>query len=241
MTHTTKQELYEQWKEDYALTFEPNYNEHLEADCKAAFLAGMQAARRCAPQWKVVPVEPTEKMISEGSCAQTLEHGHRYIGECAAKTAWSFMLAVAPQPPEGLMQGNSATKQELATGGQVQADVPDERKAFDAANLRDHFGDPLSYRERDIAFRAWQARAALAATQPVAQGLDAPNEWEDIRTLPTCDDLIWLYCKDTNTTDGPIAPEPSLEQYGWTHWAYANAPSTAWIDAAQAKKEGEKK
>ena len=49
MTHTnTKQEQaeFEAWKEDYALTFEPNYNEHLEADCKAAFLAGMQAARR---------------------------------------------------------------------------------------------------------------------------------------------------------------------------------------------------
>ena len=73
----------------------------------------------------------------------------------------------------------------------------------------------------------------------VPQGVNAPNEWEEIRTLPTCDDLIWLYCQDTNTIDGPIAPEPNLEQYGWTHWAYANAPSTAWIDAAQAK-QGER-
>ena len=78
----------------------------------------------------------------------------------------------------------------------------------------------------------------VAATQPAAQGLDAPNEWEGIHTMPTCDDLIWLYCKDTNTIDGPIAPDPSLEQYGWTHWAYANAPSTAGIDAAQAKQGG---
>lgn len=70
---------------------------------------------------------------------------------------------------------------------------------------------------------------------PAAQGMDAPNEWEDIRTLPTCDDLIWLYCQDSNTIDGPIAPEPNLEEYGWSHWAYANAPSTAWIDTAQAK------
>ena len=61
MTHTsTEQELYEQWKEDYALTFEPNYNEHLEADCKAAFLAGMQAARRL----QVVPDE-VEKLRDE--------------------------------------------------------------------------------------------------------------------------------------------------------------------------------
>ena len=72
----------------------------------------------------------------------------------------------------------------------------------------------------------------------VPQGVNAPNEWEEIRTLPTCDDLIWLYCQDTNTIDGPIAPEPNLEQYGWTHWAYANAPSTAWIDTAQAKQGG---
>ena len=50
--------------------------------------------------------------------------------------------------------------------------------------------------------------------------------------MPTCDDLIWLYCQDTNTIDGPIAPGPSLEDYGWTHWAYANAPSTAHIDTA---------
>ncbi len=80
----------------------------------------------------------------------------------------------------------------------------------------------------------WNERA----TQPAAQGLDAPNEWEGIHTMPTCDDLIWLYCQDTNTIDGPIAPDPSLEQYGWTHWAYANAPSTAGIDAAQAKQGG---
>ena len=72
----------------------------------------------------------------------------------------------------------------------------------------------------------------------VPQGVNAPNEWEEIRTLPTCDDLIWLYCQDTNTIDGPIAPEPNLEQYGWTHWAYAYAPSIAWIDAAQAKQGG---
>ena len=63
MTHTsTEQERaeFEAWKEDYALTFEPNYDEHLEADCKAAFLAGMQAARRL----QVVPDE-VEKLRDE--------------------------------------------------------------------------------------------------------------------------------------------------------------------------------
>ena len=81
----------------------------------------------------------------------------------------------------------------------------------------------------------YQQAARRAPVAPVPRGMNAPNEWEDIRTLPTCDDLIWLYCQDSNTIDGPISPEPNLEEYGWTHWAYANAPSTAWIDAAQAK------
>ena len=88
-----------------------------------------------------------------------------------------------------------------------------------------------------LAWEAWQA-ARRAQVVLVPQGMNAPNEWEDIRTLPTCDDLIWLYCQDSNTIDGPIAPEPNLEEYGWSHWAYANAPSTVWIDAAQAKQGG---
>ena len=62
MTHTsTEQELYEQWKEDYALTFEPNYDEHLEADCKAAFLAGMQATGRL----QAVPIGWREQFATE--------------------------------------------------------------------------------------------------------------------------------------------------------------------------------
>ena len=90
--------------------------------------------------------------------------------------------------------------------------------------------------------RIAELEAKLQPTEEVPvvpQGVNAPNEWEEIRTLPTCDDLIWLYCQDTNTIDGPIAPEPNLEEYGWSHWAYANAPSTAWIDTAQAK-QGER-
>ena len=89
--------------------------------------------------------------------------------------------------------------------------------------------------ERHALYTERQVRALLGGVfAPAAQGMNAPNEWEDIRTLPTCDDLIWLYCQDSNTIDGPIAPEPNLEEYGWSHWAYANAPSTAWIDAALA-------
>ena len=100
---------------------------------------------------------------------------------------------------------------------------------------------PTGFFEEETAMRSVHANKAVAwqrlsdrLESLAAQGMDALNEWEDIRTLPTCDDLIWLYCQDSNTIDGPIAPEPNLEEYGWSHWAYANAPSTAWIDASQA-------
>ena len=50
----TEYELYEQWREDYALMYEPNYDEHLEADCKAAFFAGMKASHsaRVSPEFQ---------------------------------------------------------------------------------------------------------------------------------------------------------------------------------------------
>lgn len=48
--------------------------------------------------WKLVPVEPTEKMVGEGGCAICLPGPH-YIGDAAAKTAYRNMLAAAPQPP----------------------------------------------------------------------------------------------------------------------------------------------
>ena len=70
-------------------------------------------------------------------------------------------------------------------------------------------------------------------TAPQAQPADALDAWQAIGSLPTCDDLIWLYCQDTNTIDGPVAPHPMYED-SWTHWAYAQAPSTATIDAAMA-------
>ena len=101
--------------------FEATYTSETkpEAQLSAIGAGGVEPLRkRAAPQgWKLVPVEPTEKMIIEGGCAQTLKDGHRYIGECTAKTAWSFMLAAAPTPPEafetegGLVCENSTSKQ----------------------------------------------------------------------------------------------------------------------------------
>ncbi|WP_312530665.1 hypothetical protein [Comamonas sp.] len=70
-------------------------------------------------------------------------------------------------------------------------------------------------------------------TAPQSQPADALDAWQTIGSMPTCDDLIWLYCQDTNTIDGPVAPHPMYED-SWTHWAYAQAPSTATIDAAMA-------
>lgn len=107
MTQTTGQQLYEQWREDYALTYEPNYDEHLEADCKAAFLAGMQASRRAqvVPQgWKLIPTEPTLTMQQAALKHVARQHQTRDI--------YAAMLAAAPQPPEGLKRENPATKPE---------------------------------------------------------------------------------------------------------------------------------
>ena len=94
-----KGELYPCKPDIFEATYTPETK--LEAQLAAA-QKGVQAAVQDG--WMLVPVEPTEKMISEGSCAQTLKHGHQYIGECAAKTAWSFMLAVAPKLTAAPMQ-----------------------------------------------------------------------------------------------------------------------------------------
>ena len=97
---------------------------------------------------------------------------------------------------------------------QERAEFEARFKHLDLTQEPDSWGAPRYKHDAiSLAWGAWQAaRRAPAApeTAPVAQGM-YKNEWEDIRTLPTCDDLIWLYCRDTNTTDGPIAPEPSLD------------------------------
>ena len=121
---------------------------------------------------------------------------------------------------------------------QERAEFEARFKHLDLTQEPDAWGAPRYKHDAiSLAWEAWQA-ARRAQVVLVPQGMNAPNEWEDIRTLPTCDDLIWLYCQDSNTIDGPIAPEPNLEEYGWSHWAYANAPSTVWIDAVQAKQGG---
>lgn len=49
-------------------------------------------------------------------------------------------------------------------------ELPDEREMFNAANLRDAFGVAPTYREREMMFTAWQARAALAAQAADGEG-----------------------------------------------------------------------
>ena len=142
------------------------------------------------------------------------------------------LLAATPQPPE------TAPVALPKPVGWFHRH-PKECKNGEVCNYKLASGDRKDCWEEFPLYTEQQVRALLAGAFAAAtQGMNAPNEWEDIRTLPTCDDLIWLYCQDSNTIDGPIAPEPSLEEYGWSHWAYANAPSTAWIDTAQAKQGG---
>lgn len=57
---------------------------------------------------------------------------------------------------------------QIAAAPQAAAPVPDERAAFEA-----WLGIKPCGAAHDFGWAAWQARAALAATQPAAQGMDA--------------------------------------------------------------------
>jgi hypothetical protein len=57
---------------------------------------GAQPAPIIPEGWKLVPIEPTEKMISEGSCASSLPGPH-YISEGCAQQCWKYMLAATPE------------------------------------------------------------------------------------------------------------------------------------------------
>ena len=58
--------------------------------------AQAQPAPSAPDGWKLVPIEPTETMISEGSCASSLPGPH-YISEGCAQQCWKYMLAAAPE------------------------------------------------------------------------------------------------------------------------------------------------
>lgn len=126
----------------------------------------------------------------------------------------------------------------LATGGQAQA-VP--VAVTTAEELEKLNGENVGSKMASVFHPSASGFPVKLYAEPQqADARDAGNEWQEISTMPTCDDLIWLYCQENNTVDGPIAPDPSFEEMGWTHWAYANAPSTAVIDrAAIAAAKGE--
>ena len=82
-------------------TYRAQYDIEIDAlvDLRSALEQPDAETPATAPEgWKLVPVVPTPKMVSEGSCAVTLP-GPRYIDESAAKKCWAHMLAAAPQPP----------------------------------------------------------------------------------------------------------------------------------------------
>ena len=58
------------------------------------------------------------------------------------------------------------------------------RAEFDSINLRDYFGGPLSYRERDIAFMAWQAALNYAIASNPDGAASAEAGLRDCGTLP---------------------------------------------------------
>lgn len=104
MTHTsTEQELYEQWKKSYALEDEPNYCVGTDFDCNAAFMAGMQAARRApaVPQGcRMVPTELLER-ATESLGSFVSDHGW---GQADIDTFDDLSALATPQPPEATVK-----------------------------------------------------------------------------------------------------------------------------------------
>ena len=113
---TTDQQLYEQWREEYALTYEPNYDEHLEADCRAAFFAGIRAARgaqmvvkdcwctTCRP----ITIADMRFVVCPDCGNKRCPKAHNHTNPCTNSNAtgqkgssWEHVkpLAAAPLPP----------------------------------------------------------------------------------------------------------------------------------------------
>lgn len=82
--------------------------------------------------------------------------------------------------------------------------------------------------EPETPYRSYAERIAALAQQDA----DKVDVWQCTTTLQESDDLIWLYCQDTNTIDGPVKPNPEFID-AWTHWAWVTHPSTTAIDAAR--------
>lgn len=77
---------------------------------------------------------------------------------------------------------------------------------------------------------------ALRKEIETLQDADKVDAWQCTTTLTESDDLIWLYCQDTNTIGGPVASSPEFID-SWTHWAWVEHPSTASISAARKEQE----
>ena len=75
-------------------------DEECKSIARALAATAPNAGAPLAEGWTLVPVVPTEKMIGEGSCAQSLPGPH-YISESAAKACWKYMLAAAPAQQAG--------------------------------------------------------------------------------------------------------------------------------------------
>ena len=70
-----------------------------------------------------------------------------------------------------------------------------EREQFISANIRDYFGNVPNVREKELMFKAWQARAAMVTAPQAApigaQAVDAePVAW--VKYAGECNVRIWF-------------------------------------------------
>ena len=91
-------------------------------DTLRAALAEQEAVQVPAG-WKLVPVVPTERMIFEGSCAQSLPGPH-YISESTASLCWAYMPAAVPEAPQPAKPVEQEANQMAKLGWQaIECDV----------------------------------------------------------------------------------------------------------------------
>ena len=181
MKHTStdqEREAFEAWKEDYALTFEPNYDEHLEADCKAAFLAGMQAMGRL----QMVPVQMPEP--DAWRYTNVLGHFH-YRGRRVGFAAEYPMLK--PEP----LYTEQQVRAMLSTGVQAQAVPIGWREQF----ATEVYADLEAADNQDVPLEEYPARILKVLDSIVGPRHPVVIKWRN-DAIEQCIAIALKYCRD---------------------------------------------
>lgn len=90
-------EMFEKWWSNYSKNRHISGEPDASSAAESAWQAAIASQQDVPLGWKLVPIVPTEKMVNEGSCAQSLPGPH-YIESRAARKCWEYMIEAAPEP-----------------------------------------------------------------------------------------------------------------------------------------------